>query len=70
MIDTQGMSLPSSGNTKVIPDTNPMPVKPLTVFTDLERKELKEIINEVLDERARKAIPYYEDDSWLYRGTY
>ena len=70
MIDTQGMSLPSSGNTKVIPDTNPMPVKPLTVFTDLERKELKEIIHEVLNERQKRYYNEIEDDSWLYRGTY
>ena len=42
--------------------------KKLTVFTDKERKELKEIINEVLDEREKRH--YKEDDSWLYRGMY
>jgi len=70
MIDTQGMTLPGSGDSVAVVNDTPMPVKPLTVFTDLERKELKEIINEVLDERARREIQYYEDDSWLYRGTY
>ena len=69
MIDTQGMSIPGSGDVGVVSDDKPMPVKRLTVFTDMERKELKEIINEVLDERERR---YYrnDDDSWLYRGTY
>ena len=40
----------------------------LRMFEDKEREELKEIINEVLDEREKR----YEidDDSWLYRGTY
>ena len=42
--------------------------KRLNVITDKEREELKEIINEVLDEREKR----YErdDDDWLYRGTY
>ena len=69
-IDTQGMSLAS--NDKVTSSNiqhSPMPVKKMNVFTDLEKKELKEIINEVLDEREQR---YYrnDDDSWLYRGTY
>ena len=69
MIDTQGMSIPGSGDVGVVSDDKPMPVKRLTVFTEMEREELKEIINEVLDEREQR---YYrnEDDSWLYRGTY
>ena len=51
-IDTQGMSLPSDGKSKrtypplVIPKRN--------VFTDLERQELKDIINETLDEREQR----------------
>ena len=64
-IDTQGMSLPGVVPTKPV-EYPPMRVKKITVFTDLERKELKEIINEVLDERVYRK----EDDSWLYRGTY
>ena len=66
MIDTQGMTIPSTDNT-VYTDSKPMPVKHLNVFTDKEREELKEIINEVLDERSRRQ---YDSDEWLYRGTY
>ena len=66
-IDTQGMSLPGKVPTDSQPvEYSPMLVKKMTVFTDMERKELKEIIHEVLNEREYK----YEDDSWLYRGTY
>ena len=66
-IDTQGMSGPSTG--KVISSDiqyNPMKVRKMTVFTDLERKELKQMMREVLDEYLNPD----EDDSWLYRGTY
>ena len=42
--------------------------KRLNVITDKERKELKEIINEVLEEREKRYKR--EEDSWLYRGTY
>ena len=66
-IDTQGMSLPGKVPTDSQPvEYSPMPVKKMRVFTDMERKELKEIIHEVLNEREYK----HEDDSWLYRGTY
>ena len=66
-IDTQGMTLPGTVPTDSQPvEYPPMPVKKMTVFTDMERKELKEIIHEVLNEREYK----HEDDSWLYRGTY
>ena len=70
-IDTQGMTLPSSsGENITVKEYPPMPVKPLTIFTELERKELKEIIHEVLDERRERYYRENEDDSWLYRGTY
>ena len=68
-IDTQGMSLPSDlpvGSPTHKVEYKPAPFKKLNDFTDLERKELKEIIHEVLNEREYK----HEDDSWLYRGTY
>ena len=66
-IDTQGMTLPGKVPTDSKPVEYPPPVfKKLKVFTDLERKEIKEIIHEALDEREYK----HEDDSWLYRGTY
>ena len=51
-IDTQGMSLP--GKSKKPSSTAPMPVKTRTIFTDEERKELKQIINEALDEREQR----------------
>ena len=47
-IDTQGMTLP--GRSKKPSRTDPMPVKTRTIFTDEERKELKEIFHEVLSE--------------------
>ncbi len=53
-MDTQGMSMPGTGyiDKKVVyPKYVP---KKMTVFTDMERKELKEIINEVLDEREQR----------------
>ena len=67
-IDTQGMTGDrTSGEAPTEPvKYSPMPVKEMTIFTDMERKELKEIIHEVLNEREYK----HEDDSWLYRGTY
>ena len=52
-IDTQGMSIPSKGNTNSKRDIPPMPVKHRTIFTPEERIELKQIINEALDERER-----------------
>ncbi len=48
-IDTQGMSLP--GRSKNPSSYDPMAVKHRTIFTPEERKELKEIVNEALDER-------------------
>ncbi len=65
-MDTQGMSAPSTGpvdKEAVYPAYVP---KKMTIFTDTEKRELKELINEVLDERELRN----EDDSWLYRGTY
>lgn len=67
-IDTQGMSLPSSSNTVSSSDIQypPMPVKKKTIFSDMEREEIKSIVKEALDEYYHK----HEDESWLYRGTY
>ncbi len=50
-IDTQGMSLPGGSDTNSKRKYPPMPVKKRTIFTAEERIELKEIINEALDER-------------------
>ena len=66
-IDTQGMTLPGKVPTDSQPvEYSPPVFKKMTVFTDMERKEIKQIIHEALDEREYK----HEDDSWLYRGTY
>ena len=69
-MDTQGMTSPIKGKeVKAKKEYPPYIPKVIPVFTDMERKELKEIINEVLDEREQR---YYDnkDDSWLYRGMY
>jgi len=52
-IDTQGMSIPSKDNTNSNREIPPMPVKHRTIFSIEERIELKQIINEALDERER-----------------
>ena len=52
-IDTQGMSLP--GKSKRPSSYAPMPVKIRTIFTPEERIELKQIINEALDEREQRS---------------
>ena len=50
-IDTQGMTgPPSTGPIKTDIQYKPMPVKKMTVFTDMERKELKQMMREVLNE--------------------
>ena len=64
------MSAPTDGEkVEVNVDYPPYIPTKLTVFTDREKKELKEIINETLDEREQR---YHDkdDESWLYRGTY
>mgnify|MGYP003337304640 FL=1 len=52
-IDTQGMSMPGkhTSTKRVYP---PMPVKKRTIITPEERQELKDLINEVLDERESR----------------
>ena len=74
-IDTQGMSYGTGkGSGKsleeqraAIPDVKP---KQINIISDALKKELKDIINEVLDERNEKLHRDANDDSWLYRGTY
>ena len=53
-IDTQGMSLPSDGKSKSKRSYPPLVIPKRNVFTNLERQELKDIINETLDEREHK----------------
>ena len=53
-IDTQGMSIPIDGKSKSKRSYQPLVIPKRNVFTDLERQELKDIINETLDEREHK----------------
>ena len=53
-IDTQGMSLSSDGKSKSKRSYPPLVIPKRNVFTDLERQELKDIINETLDEREQR----------------
>ncbi len=73
-IDTQGMSYGTGKGGKTleeqrasIPDVEPKVTK---LLSDALREELKDLINEVLDERNEKLHRDANDDSWLYRGTY
>ena len=74
-IDTQGMSYGTGKGTgksleeqrASIPDVEP---KVTNLLSDALRAELKDLINEVLDERNEKLHRDANDDSWLYRGTY
>ena len=73
MIDTQGMTCKDpydEGYVSKVPAKDYPEFKPnrLNVYTYKEREELKEIINEVLDEREQRF--YNESNEWLYRGTY
>ena len=68
-IDTQGITAPSDKPVNRNIQYDPMPVKKMTIFNDIEREELKQMMREVLDE-------YFPDNyneqsnEWLYRGTY
>ena len=55
-IDTQGMSISSGGRTSSKKFYPPLVIPKRNVFTDLERQELKDIINETLDEREQRKI--------------
>ena len=81
-IDTQGMSYGDvKGDGKsleeqrdAIPDVKP---KQINIISDSLKVELKQLINEVLDEREHEKqlegpydFPEDESDEWLYRGTY
>ena len=73
-IDTQGMTLDDPYDKGKVfkgdPETYPsFKSNKIDLFSPLARKELKEIINEVLDERLQHNTQH-ESDEWLYRGTY
>ena len=62
-IDTQGMSLPSDSKEWKIQPHKPMEIHPRRLFTPEYVKEMKILINEVLDEREyhRKLRMNYDD---------
>ena len=71
-IDTQGMGAPLTPeeaskikNTK--PDYKPATVRPRRLFTDTFAKEMKILINEVLDEREGKTgISYFDTEHFKH----
>ena len=87
-MNTQGMSYgESKGEGRSLQEQRdaikPMQVNKINLISDLLKVELKQLINEVLDERELKKklegpydFPEDEDDGldyedeWLYRGTY
>ena len=85
-IDTQGMSFGNSEGGRTLEEQRaaipPLQVREMNLISDALKIELKQLINEVLDEREHlKKLegPYdfpeldYEEetsDEWLYRGTY
>ena len=70
-IDTQGMGAPlSEEERKKLPkqEFKPATVRPRRLFTETFAKEMKILINEVLDEReGKKGISYFDTDHFKYR---
>ena len=70
-IDTQGMSGPVDPNFKGKPkaqEHKPWVVKPHRLFTETYAKEMKILINEVLDEREGKMnyTSYFDTEKFKY----
>ena len=53
-IDTQGMSIDLGNDLRVREPIPPLVIPKRNIFSDLERQELKDIINETLDEREQR----------------
>ena len=71
-IDTQGMSGPTNPNYDPKKDKTkhkPMQITPRRLHTPDQIKELKILLNEVLDEREGKMdyISYFDTDHFKYR---
>ena len=70
-IDTQGLSpkLSPEEAAKLKPQKHkPATVRPRRMFTPTDVKELKILINEVLDERdGKRGISYFDTDHFKYR---
>ena len=80
-IDTQGMSFGDGKSGRILEEQRAaiktMQVNKLNIISDSLKIELKDLINEVLDEREHEKklegpydFPEDESDEWLYRGTY
>ena len=67
-IDTQGMSGPSDPSVKNKPqEYKPAVVRPRRLFTETYAKEMKILINEVLDEREGKTgISYFDTEHFKH----
>ena len=67
-IDTQGMSLPVDPNYKgKIQEHKPMMIYPLRLHTPEMVKELKILINEVLDERdGKRGRSYFDSEKFKH----
>ena len=70
-IDTQGMSAPADPNYKGpvrIQPHKPMMIYPRRLYTPEEVKELKILINEVLDERdGKRGKSYFDSEKFVHR---
>ena len=68
-IDTQGMSLPSDSKEWKIQPHKPMEIHPRRLFTPEYVKELKILLNEVLDEREGKMnyTSYFDTEYFKHR---
>ncbi len=49
-MDTQSMSAPRKGSVSEVQEYPPYIPKKIPIFTDMERKELKQMMREVLNE--------------------
>ena len=67
-IDTQGMSLPVDPNYKgKVQEHKPMMIYPRRIHTQEMVKELKILINEVLDERdGKRGKSYFDTDKFKH----
>ena len=67
-IDTQGMSLPSDNKEWKIQPHKPMMIYPRRLHTPEMVRELKILINEVLDERdGKRGRSYFDSEKFAHR---
>ena len=71
-IDTRGMGAPADPNYKSTgkQEYKPATVRPRRLFTETYAKELKILINEVLDERdGKRGISYFDTEHFKHLVT-